>query len=600
MNHIRTATTTAPTLSLGAPTLYLGALLGVFALVVYGISGYHGWIVVVWFMALVLIAAQLRATSAPLGRVAGRDLLASFGLMLAFAPMYLLHLNAWPVQVSSDEVAIMSYAEKYAALPNVDLFGLSSYFGDPAGQLVVWGKVGNFLGGIDLAHMRFLHALCGLLIIGVSYALFRQLMPMGWALLGSAVLGLNHTLLMMSRMAMRENLPALVEVAAMALLLLGLRKQHRFATFVGGAVAGLSFYVHPSGRMIFPLWIVFLIVLALAYRRQLGLGSIMRLGAISVAGFALVAGPHLIAYEKAPAALKEHQQETLLLTKKGRELQRDWVFAHSVWAGYKRNVINGLTAFNYGRVDHAWIYLDYGHGIVDPLTGVLLWVGALAVLVRTVRRRGPPWALLPLTSFLVLWLVYAFVVGQAPDYSRMLIVLPFVAYLVAEAVRALAQVARRLVAGRPRFARVAPALPVAAAAVFAIGVWNGFIAWDYIDKGRVAGDAIGNTGRYVERYSRNPKEHFYIAADEVQFKYFTWGWPSMWQDRLKMFAANDLQVGYVVAPASLGSFSASAPFVVFTRADLWTQVQYEFRSRYPEVRVDNVTPDGRLIALNVA
>ena len=35
-----------------------------------------------------------------------------------------------------------------------------------------------------------------------------------------------------------------------------------------------------------------------------------------------------------------------------------------------------------GRVDHAWIYLDYGHGIVDPLTGRLLWIGALVVLVR--------------------------------------------------------------------------------------------------------------------------------------------------------------------------------------------------------------------------
>jgi hypothetical protein len=46
--------------------------------------------------------------------------------------------------------------------------------------------------------------------------------------------------------------------------------------------------------------------------------------------------------------------------------------------------------------------------------------------------------LLPLTSFLALYLIYAFAVGQAPDYSRMLIILPFVAYLVAEAVRAVA------------------------------------------------------------------------------------------------------------------------------------------------------------------
>jgi hypothetical protein len=135
--------------------------------------------------------------------------------------------------------------------------------------------------------------------------------------------------------------------------------------------------------------------------------------------------------------------------------------------------------------------------------------------------------------------------------------------------------------------------------VLAIGVWNGFIGWDYIHKGQVNGDDIGSTGRYVEKYSRNPKEHFYIAADEVQFKYYQWGWPSMWQERLRIFTANDLQVGYVIAPSSLGQFSASGPFVVFARADLWSQVQDEFRSRYPDVRVHDVTPDGRLIALNV-
>lgn len=580
-----------------APTLYVGSALSAIAIAVYGVSGYSGWIVVVWFVGLLLIATQLFATSGRVGPVAGRDVLAPLVLMLAFAPLYLGRLYAWPVQVSSDEVAVMDFAKRYANLPHVDLFGLSDYFGDPAGHLVVWGKLGDFFGGVDLEHMRLVHALCGLLIIGISYALFRQLLPMGWAVLGSVVLGLNHTLLIMSRMAMKENLPALLEVSALTLLLFGLRRQNRFATFTGGAIAGLGVYVHYSGRLFFPLWILFLVVLAIAYRSSLGFGRIARAGAVALAAYALVVTPYAIAYQKAPPELKAHTQEANLLTAKGRKFQQGWVFAPTVWAGYKRNVINGLTAFNYGRQDHAWIYGDKGHGIVDPLTGALLWVGALALLVRVVRRRGPPWTLLPLTSFLALWLIYAFVIGQAPDYSRMLIVLPFVAYLVAEAVRALAGIGQRLLSARWQ---LAPALPVAAAAVLAIGVWNGFIAWDYIHKGQVTGDDIGNTGRYVERYSRNPKEHFYIAADEVQFKYYQWGWPSTWQARLRIFAANDLQVGYVIAPASLGQFNASAPFVVFTRADLWSQVKDEFESRYPNVRVHDVTPDGRLIALNVA
>jgi hypothetical protein len=317
-----------------------------------------------------------------------------------------------------------------------------------------------------------------------------------------------------------------------------------------------------------------------------------------VAGFALVVTPYAIAYQRAPQALKEHTQEANLLTAKGRKFQQGWVFAPTVWAGYKRNVVNGLTAFNYGRQDHGWIYGDKGHGIVDPLTGALLWIGALAVFVRVVRRRGPPWTLLPLTSFLALWLIYAFVIGQAPDYSRMLIVLPFVAYLVAEAVRALAEIAQRLLSARRRFA---PALPLAAgvAAVLAIGVWNGFIGWDYIDKGQKAGDDIGSTGRYVQKHSRNPKQRFFIAADETQFKYYEWGWPSTWEARIRLFAADNSQVGGVIAPSQLGQFSATAPFTVFTRNDLWSQVQSQFQTRYPDARVDRITPDGRLLAVNV-
>ena len=100
--------------------------------------------------------------------------------LAALSPLYLLRLETWPVQVSSDEVAIMSYAKQYAATPHVDLFGLSTYFGDPAGQLVVWGKLGNLSGGITLEHMRLLHALAGLLIVAAAYAFFRQLLPLGW------------------------------------------------------------------------------------------------------------------------------------------------------------------------------------------------------------------------------------------------------------------------------------------------------------------------------------------------------------------------------------------------------------------------------------
>ena len=574
------------------PTLYVGGMLGVLGVILYAARGYSAWIGWLWLAGLVVILAHLSATSGPLGRPSRVDVAAPALLMLVFAPLYLLRLPSWPVQVNSDEVAIMTWAKQYAAMPHPDMFGLSGYFGHPVALAVVWGKLGNLIGGIELGHMRLLHALCGLLIIGASYAFFRQLFAVPWALLGSAVLGLNHAFLMISRMAMRENTPVLVEVIALALLLVGLRKQHRFATFLGGAVAGLGYYVHFPGRMVFPLWLVFLVVLLLAYRGELGLGRILRSGAIAVAAFALVATPYLIAYQKAPAELKAHQREALLLTSEGRKLQQDWVFAGSVWDGYKTNVKHGLTTFNTARFDESSIYPNYGHGIVDPLTGVLLWVGAAAILLRAVRRRGPPWAVFPLVAFLVLWLAYAFLVGQAPDYPRMLIVLPFVAALVVEGVRFAAVLLSALV--RPA------AAPVAIAAVLAIGIWNGFMGWDFIHVGRVNGDDIGGTGRYVQRHSANPNERFYIAADDVEWTYYEYGTPSMWKERIRIFASNDHQVGGVIKPASLGWFNASAPFVVFTRDDLWADAKRRFERRYPGARVHWLTPDGRLLAVDVS
>jgi 4-amino-4-deoxy-L-arabinose transferase-like glycosyltransferase len=563
----------------------LGALLGIASVALYAADGFGLAVALLWLAALALVGVALFE---PVPRPSRLDLLAPLGLILAFAPLYLIRIASLPVQVNSDEVAIMYFARKYAATASPDMFGLSEYFGHPVALLVVWGKLGGLLGGVTLDHMRVLHALTGLLTIGLSYALFRQLLSVPWALVASVVFGLNHAFLMISRMAMRENTPVLVEVAALALLLYGLRKRHRFATFAGGALAGLGYYVHFPGRMVFPLWIVFLVFLALAYRRQLPLA---RLGAVAVAGFALVAAPYIVAYMKAPADLKQHQREALLLTKDGRELQKAWVSEDTVWGGIAKNIGWGLGAFNNDHVDEAFIYPNFGHGIVDPLTGALLWLGALALLVRTIRRRGPPWEAFPLVAFVVLWLVFAFLVGQAPDYPRMLVILPFVAYLVTEAIRFLAGFARGF------SIRAAPA--VAVAALLAIGTWNGFIGWDFIHAGQFYGDDIGGTGRFVQSHSGIPGEKFYIAADQGKLAYYVWGTPEIWMQRLQLFAREDNQIGGVVDPNLLPRFNVEPPFVIFMRPELWNRVRHTFLQRYPRVGVHEITPDGLHLAVGV-
>ena len=94
-----------------------------------------------------------------------------------------------------------------------------------------------------------------------------------------------------------------------------------------------------------------------------------------------------------------------------------------------------------------------------------------------------------LGGFLALWLSFAFLVNKAPNYTRLLITLPFVAFLVTEAVR--------WMVGRWRSIPRAPAV-LAAGFLGVIVVWNLAIAWDYVQVGRRDGDPIGSTGRYVE------------------------------------------------------------------------------------------------------
>ena len=141
-------------------------------------------------------------------------------------PIYLLSLYRNPIQVSSDEVAVIGVSDHYAEASHVDPFGVSYYLGRPTMLFLAWGRLGELVGGLDLYHMRLLHALFGLLTIAACYALLRQLLPFGWAIFASAVVGACHSMFMISRLAMRENTSILVEVVALALLLWGLRNRH--------------------------------------------------------------------------------------------------------------------------------------------------------------------------------------------------------------------------------------------------------------------------------------------------------------------------------------------------------------------------------------
>lgn len=553
---------------------------------------------VLWLAGLLALALACWRESPALPRISLRDVVAAGALIVVFAPLYLAHLYDWPVQVITDEPTIMGVSQQYSSAAGVDPFGFSTYQNRPTLLFLFWGNAGELIGGIDLSHMRLLHALVGLLAIGASYALFRQLLPGPWALFAACLFGFNHAFLMISRLAMRENTAVLVEVVALALLLRGVRHGHAFSTYLGGIVAGLGFYTYHPGRATFPIWLLFLLVLALLYRSRFSLPGLARLGAIAVIGFVMMAGPLLIAESRAPRIEREVDPiAQLLISSEGRELQRDWVFADSILEGYLQNVEWGLTTFNNDVVDHGWIYVNEGHGFVDPLTGILLWIAVAGIVLLFIRRRhlNDPWPLLMLGGFIALWLAFAFLINQAPKYPRLLVILPFVAYLVTVAVRALGHLLER---GLSRLGQQrGPGLRavVAGVALVAIAGWNLAIAWDYIDRGRTQGDPFGSTGRYI---AAHPEQNTYLIADQQgAYQYFTWGHEQWWHDWTRLTSRAELRDS--VPPNELDALNPQPPFGLLMSGALMKVAEPGLVARYPSGRVRNILPSGQLVVFEV-
>ena len=574
----------------------IGGVSGLASLLMYRENGYSRSMLLFWLAGLLGLSIFFWSRSRVLPRIATADVLAPIGLVLAFAPLYVLALFRWPVQVSGDEVQIIDVARAYAHPPDdADPFGVSLYLSRPTLLFIWWGKLGELLGGFDLYHMRLLHALCGLLIIAAMYVLMRQLLPRGWAIFATCIFGVSHSFLMISRLAMRENTAVLIEVVALTLLLWGLRRNHALATFWGGVVAGLGFYVYYPARVTLPIWLAFIVGLGLFSRRAWPARRLLVAGSIAIAGFVLMAAPILIAESHIPhvpgPSEYEPQRQTLMIYPEAREKERQWLNAATVEEAVKTNIRWGLGVFNNKVSDQSFIYSNYGHGFVDPLTGILVWVGVALLGIRLIRRRADEGVLLAVSGFLILWLSFAFLVNKAPNYTRLLVTLPFVAYLVTEAVRWLA--------GRWRSVRGVPAL-LTATALVALVSWNLAIAWDFVQAGRRDGDTIGSTGRYVAAHEDTTGQMVFLATSEsAEWDYYSYGNVTTQFSRVQLFISDKTKVGSIVDPREVEQFVAEPPFALLMRRDLWLQNAVELADRYPSGRIRNVTPNGSHVALEV-
>lgn len=591
------------------PLLGSGLGLGVALILWYGVFGYHVLQIGLWLLSILLVGlywAQFSPAQPPWdpARLRWRQELLHLALLaLVFAPIYLYDLANIPFQINTDEIVISSMARNASAVRYPDIFGLMpEYFYFPRFMFSSWGGLTRLMGGVTLVNVRTVHAAFGVVTILVAYGFFRAFWGSRLALAGAALLGSNHALLGISRMAMRENLIVLVECAALALLLKGVREKNPLLLYLGGGAAAFSLYGYLPGRVVILLGLLFGVLYLLLGREDLRgenkqanpLWVLAKLTVPAALGFFLVAGPILVATVTAPAVSAEYSRQQFLFFPEGRALQQMWVNAATPEEAVWRNIFNSLSMFNDpGQHDRGYIYPNYGHAFVDPLTGALIWLGLGSGLYRLFKKRSQPHDWLCIGSFLFLYLLFSLAITKAPNYTRLLVILPFVAYLTLEGIQVLAGLLERW------GSRAGSWLPAAAmaGAILLIGGWNLAIFGDFVHKGWTQGNDVGATGRYVAARQGDPDYRFYLAASAA-YPYFGWGEPHYWQSWIQFFAGREQKVA-VFSPEVLPIQALEPPFTLFMNEWVWDQQGAELQRRFPSGRLHRIPAERGLWAFEV-
>jgi len=556
-------------------------------LFLYTTRGYSKAVLFVWLLSMVLGGCVFFSRSER-GRlhISKKDWLVTGILFGFFALLYTYHIYTVPFQVNTDEVTIMQTMRTLTIEAHADLFALSQYFYFPSFIFIVMGRMASLFGGIDLYHVRLLHALFGVGIIVSSYVLFRNFFSVFYAAGGALIVGVNHSLFAISRMAMRDNVATLIEVAALTLFIRGFQKKSLFEIYLGGVVAGFGFYNYFPARIVIVLWGVFLFFVFLFFRNTIGFRQIVKFGFASMVGFLLIVAPLAVATLKTPGYGAAYAKEQILLYPEGKELQRAWVNARTIEEGLFINMKNALTALNRPIHDHGYIYPNYGHGFLDPLTGVLLWIGFLVMIAG--RNKKPKDVALPLClGFLLLF--FAFLTTKNPNYTRLLLVLPFAGGLVA----ALFSLADGFVRSK---LRIIPKI-VFMIVVAMIAYNNALIFNDFKEVADAKGNDVGGTARYVEARNELAPYSFYLAADRF-YPYYSWGESWQWHTWLGFFAGDHQKV-LVISPESFIAHPYEGPFTLFLENRLWAEYEEIFLLRYPSARVHQITQDQKLVAVEV-
>lgn len=565
-------------------------------MIAYWQFGHCPSVVMAWLLTMALLyCSLLPASGVPQARrLKPRDGAVAAGLLLLFCLPYLWNLHDYPVQVNTDEFNAIHTMNRLLK-ERQDWFGVNSgYNFFPAGSFMLIGVVGRMLGGVTLEHIRQANALFGLGCVVAAYALFRQFYRWKFAAIGAVVLGASHVLLGLSRMAIRDNLPLLIELIALALFVAAWRRRHLGLMFLGGIVAGLGVYNYFSARIVLVIWMFFLFIYLLRKLSREALARTVSCAVVAGLGYAVCSAPMVIATYMAPAECLEYPKGQVILFPGGLQEVRDWEGTSDTTLAVLRNAGKGLTMFNNNLGDHANIYCNPGFGFVDPLTGVLLWLGVARIFRKRRRSVRDVLGLVGL-SF---WIPLSILLTKCPAFSRMLIMLPFVLMLALDGARVATRWTTRLLWRQPNrklYTRVFVFV------IAAICLFNGWAYAYHIRRGIADGDAPGSTMRFAESRSTDPQYGFYMVMDD-SYPYFWYG-KSAWKVWLEYVLPPEQSVTLLKSRLFIDPnadfHELGRPCTLFISGELFKKCGDKLHGEFPELKVTKITTSGDQLAVDL-
>ncbi|HEY9776670.1 MAG TPA: glycosyltransferase family 39 protein [Planktothrix sp.] len=361
-----------------------------------------------------------------------RDLIVIIGLVILFATPYLISPQVGSGLYSAEEGVMLNAAKQVST--GFDIFGLYANWWDfPYFDFWLPAQIAKLLfHSVTVDNLRIVEGMCGLVFIACSYLFLRLTLPWRAALLGAFLLGCDQVVLCYSRYGKWEVHIIATEVLALTALLISLKKSSKFWAYIGGVATGFSFMETPPAQAVLPLWLSFLCIRTLLARPGAAeRKSLTILVVISLFGALQISLP-TISQGLLSQGGKTYRWMRVLYGTEGLALEKQVLHTSSTEKAIETNIVRGLTCFN-SNVGDTWGLLyrpDRKIGFLDPVSGMLLWVGIFVAVRQIKQKENVDFNLLAISSFTILWLVLALLINCAPVYGRLMVALPFIYYFV--------------------------------------------------------------------------------------------------------------------------------------------------------------------------